>query len=204
MFFTTKLFPFNVFQVSYFSTKTEKLPIHFKGNFFECFLPSIDTNNPNIDTSYIAKEDTFSDYLDLILHNLARSASGKNKEYRFIFKVYMHSNKKSDLEKLLSPGEFPEYISVLEKPINLKDSFKSFLNFKNYLIFNTYKYHGYGQIYSIRFNLNDYSDNNYEKLVNLCKDLILKRIKNINEDLESNEFIESNQWVLLHIIRIPN
>jgi hypothetical protein len=200
--FKNKLFTFNAFQASYFSTKKNKNLIHFIDNEFTCYLPSINTENPDIDTSYIAKEDTFSDYLDLVLHNLARSASGKNYEYEFKFNLYIHSNKRSDLDPDHIVGEFPEYISVLNKPVNIWSSAMR-LVLSNKIKYGVYQYHGYGEIYLIRFNFKNYSHNNYNKLIKLCVDSILKRIKDINKDSSSNEFIEFNKWVLLEIRRIP-
>lgn len=178
-----------------------KNPIHFINNEFTCYLPSINTENPDIDTSYIAKEDTFSDYLDTILHTLARSASGKKYEYEFKFNLYLHSNKKSDLDPHHIVGEFPEYISVLNKSINIWSSAMK-LVLSNKGKYGNYQYHGYGQIYIIRFNFKNYSDNNYNKLIKLCVNSIFKTIKDINKD-SSNEYIEFNKWVLLEIRKIP-
>jgi len=196
-----KLFTFNALQVSYYSSETNKKPIQFFENEFVCYLPSINTDNPDIDTSYIAKEETFSDYLNGVLHAIARPSSAKDYDYEFKFNLYQHSNKNSGLDSAHFVGEFPDYISIVNKPINIASSVMK-LVFSNNIKYGNYQYHGYGQIYYIRFNFKNYPDNNYNKLIKLCVDSLLRRVKDINENPSSDEFIEFNKWVYLEMRRI--
>jgi hypothetical protein len=195
-----KLFTFNALQVSYYSSESNKKSIQFIDNEFVCYLPSINTDNPDIDTSYIAKDETFSDYLEGVLQAIAKPASPKKYDYEFKFNLYQHSNKRSDLDPYHFIGEFPEYISIVNKGMSIGDGMR--LIFSNKSLYGNYQYHGYGQTYYIRFNFKNYPDNNYNKLIKLCVDSLLRRVKVINEDSSSDEFIEINKWVYLEMRRI--
>jgi len=186
-------------------------PIHFTDNKFVCYLPSINTQNPDINTSNIAKEDTFSDYLNYVLQALTTMDPNKNYKYELKFNLYLHSNKRSNLDRGHIVGEFPDYTSILIGYNNMS-FFKKLLyvwrytkelTMSNKIIFDDFQYHGYGEIYFITFNLKGYSNNNYNKLIKLCVNSIFKTIKETNKDASSNEFIEFHKWVFLEIKRIP-
>lgn len=186
-------------------------PIHFTDDKFVCYLPSILTDNPYMDTSYIAKEDTFSDYLNYVLQALARLDSDKKYKYELKFNLYLHSNKRSNLDRNHIVGVFPEYISVLMEYVNMSFFRKLIYRWRyikqlamsNNIIFEDFQYHGYGQISLITLNIKEYSNNNYTKLIKLCINSIFKAIKDTNKDASSNEFIEFDKWVLLEVRRTP-
>lgn len=187
-------------------------PIHFTNDKFVCYLPSINTENPDIDTSYIAKQDTFSDYFNYVLQALARLDPDKKYKYELKFNLYLHSNKRSNLDRSHIVGGFPEYTSVLIG-YTYMSFFKRLLStwryskveaMSNNIIFEDFQYHGYGQIYLTTFNLKSYTNaSNYNNIIKLCVDSIFKTIKDINKDSSSNEFIEFHKWVFLEIRRIP-
>jgi hypothetical protein len=162
--------------------------LEFQNNVLLLFLPSIHTQNSNLQArDRAAAKELFTDMLKDIINKLSLS---KNYTYKLYFSLFLHTNDESkDLTYYLAPTYFAEHSD------NVLDMIKA-----KFLFGIMYKKQGYCEFHTDFLDFRSFNTSSIKYAEKILKILGTKVI-HMNEHSREDGFVDFKKSVLLKITR---